>query len=198
MHRCLPLLLAAGISACGERAQEQPKVTYGATATAVVVPVWVADTAYDLEFVRAADTTRDVRIGRSRRWLLGAATIGMSPLPERPDYYAVFPGDRAVATERPGTVAIQFDIHAAVVLDPSLSPADLRSAGDILRHANETFRMAPGWSIDSIPGGSALQDELNLSGMQELAYFANPDGTYPRILIMAQNVTAPLRRSQAP
>jgi len=197
MRACL-LLLAAGLVGCADQSQEQPEAMYGETPTAVVVRVWVADSAYDLEFVRAADTSRDVRIGRSRRWLLGAATMQVSPLPERPDYYAIFPGDQAVATERPGMTAIQYDVHAAVVLDRALGPGELRSSHAILRHASETFQMPSGWTLDSVPGGSALQDELNFSGMQELTYFRNPDGTYPRVLVMAQNVTAPLRRSQEP
>lgn len=198
MRRCLPLLLAAGLLACGERTQEQPAVAYGATPTTVVVRVWVADTAYDLEFVRAADTSRDVRIGRSRRWLLGAATMGMSPLPERPDYYAIFPGDQAIATERAGATALQYDIFAAVVLDPTVPVAELRSASTVLRHANEPFEMPAAWTLDSVPGGAALQDELNFSGMQELTWFRNPDGSYPRILLVAQNVAAPIRRFQRP
>ena len=198
MRRCFAVLATAGLIACEDAAREQPEATYGPTPTAVIVRVWVADSAHDLEFVRAADTSRDIRLGRSRRWLLGAATMGASPLPERPDYYAVFPGELAVATERPGATAIQFDVHAAVVLDATVEPADLHSSRAILRHAGETFRMPPGWTLDSVPGGSALQDELNFSGMQELLYFGNPDGTFPRVLVLAQNVAAPLRRSQRP
>ena len=197
MRACL-LLLAAGLFGCAERVQEQAEAAYGETPTAVVVRVWIADSAYDLEFVRAADTSRDIRLGRSRRWLLGAATMGASPLPERPDYYAVFPGDLSVATEQPGATAIQYDVHAAVVLDRTLVLAELQSSQAILRHASETFQMLSGWTLDSVPGGSALQDELNFSGMRELTYFQNQDGTYPRVLVLAQNVTAPLRRVQKP
>jgi len=85
-----------------------------------------------------------------------------------------------------------------VVLDPTIALTDLRSSQAILRYAGETFQMSSGWTLDSVPGGAALQDELNFSGMQELTYFQNPNGTYPRILVMAQNVIAPLRRSQRP
>lgn len=197
MRACL-LLLAAGLFGCAERVQERAEAAYGETPTAVVVRVWVADSAYDLEFVRAADTSRDIRLGRSRRWLLGAATMGASPLPERPDYYAIFPGDLSAATEQPGATAIQYDVYAAVVLDRTLVLAELQSSQAILRHASETFQMPAGWTLDSVPGGSALQDQLNFSGMQELSYFQNPDGTYPRVLVVAQNVTAPLRRVQKP
>jgi hypothetical protein len=194
MRRLTSTLLLAGLWAC-EPAQEEPAVVYGETPTAVVVRVWVADSAYDLEFVRAADTARDGRLGRTKTWLVGAATIGMSPLPHRPDYYAVFPGDGAdVATERPGSQAIQYDIYAGVVLDPEVPLAELRSAGAILRHSNESFRMPRGWTFDSIPGGAGLRDQVNLSGMEELGFFRNPDGTYPRILVMAMNVAAPIRR----
>lgn len=196
MRRFLLLALVTVLSAC-ESVQEEPAVTYGATPTAVVVRVWVNDSAHAYEFVRAADTTRDARIGRTKSWIVGAATIGMSPLPERPDYYAVFPtGGGDVATEEVGSQTIQFDLYAAAVLDPDVAAADLHSARAILAHSNESFNMPRGWTFDSIPAGEALRDQVNLSGMEELAFFRNPDGTFPRVLIMAMNVSAPLRRHQ--
>lgn len=196
MRRFLLISLAAGLLAC-ESAQEAPMVTYGETPTAVVVRVWIADSAYDLEFVRATDTTRDARLGRTKSWLVGAATIGMSPLPQRPDYYAVFPGEGAdVATERPGSQVIQYDLYAATVLDPAVPDSALRSVPAILQYSNENFRIPPGWTFDSIPGGAALSDQINLSGMEELVFFRNPDGTYPRVLVMAMNVSVPVRRHQ--
>lgn len=183
--------VAAAVLGCGEPAEEP--VTYGDTDRAVVVQVWAADSSYDAEFMKGQDSTRHVRLGRSQSWPVGQAQRSTSPNETRADYIRLFPGDRAVATAVPVAEPAYYDLFAAMVLDPSVTPAQLTNADTVRRLSQEGFDMPAGWTFDSIPGGEALRDQANLSGMEELVFFQNPDGTYPRVLLVPLNVVAPLR-----
>lgn len=182
---------AAAACGCGDSADEA--AAYGETDRAVVVQVWVADSAYDAEFMKGQDTTLQVRLGRSQSWPVGQAQRSTSPNDTRPDYFRLFPGSRATASTPPSAEAVYYDLYAAIVLDTAVTPEEITSA-DAVRHlSGQRFALPDAWTFDSIPGGEALRDQLNLSGMEELIFFQNPDGSYPRVLLMPLNVVAPLR-----
>ena len=191
MQRWVLILAAGAMMACEAGEADTPE--YGETESAVVVPVWVDRRQIDAEFVKSDIPEENVSFGD---WAVGKAQLGQSPRPDRSDYYGVFPSDGyGVAATMPGPDAEDFDLYAAVIIDPSLPDSAIRNATSVFQFSRQKYRLPSGWTLDSIPGGDALQTKVKIASFEEFEFlFKNQqDGTYPRLLLVPMNATVPIR-----
>ena len=193
MQRWVLILAAGAMIACGGDAGEADTPEYGETESAVVVPVWVNRQQVDAEFVKSEIPEENLSLGD---WAVGKAQLGQSPRPDRSDYYGVFPSDGfGVTATMPGADAEDFDLYAAVIIDPSLSDTAIRTANSVFQFSRQKYRMPSGWTLDSIPGGEALQTKVKIESFEEFEFLFKDQqaGTYPRLLLVPMNVTVLIR-----
>ena len=129
-------------------------------------------------------------------WNLGERLSEGKPLDTRLNLYVVLPGTQYRSVAHPeydhnrvvnkytvdGKVR-EWDIFWCFVLDPTLS-RDLRSEGDLLMAAHQTFHPADLFDISDIPAHQAIAEKLGISSMADLRRFRRKNQSLPRLLIV--------------
>jgi hypothetical protein len=129
-------------------------------------------------------------------WNLGERLSLSKPQDNRLNLYLVIPGRQYRSATRPefdhnrvvnkytvdGKVR-EWDIFWCFVLDPSLN-ADLRSEGDLLMAAHQTFHPADLYDVTDIPGYAVMAEKFGINSMADLRHFRRKDGSLPRLLIL--------------
>ena len=129
-------------------------------------------------------------------WNLGERLLQGKPKDTRLNLYLVVPGTQYRSANHPeydhnrvvnkytvdGKVR-DWDIFWCFVLDPALT-GELRSEGDLLMAAHQTFRPADLYDLSDIPGNALMSEKLGIRSMADLRRFRRKDSTLPRVLIL--------------
>lgn len=129
-------------------------------------------------------------------WNLGERLVQGKPKDTRLNLYLVVPGNQYRSANHPeydhnrvvnkytveGKMR-EWDIFWCFVLDPALT-SELRSEGDLLMAAHQTFRPADLYDLSDIPGNALMSEKLGIRSMADLRRFRRKDSSLPRVLIL--------------
>lgn len=185
-------LFAATLGFAGPAPQVKPFIAYHDGEKIVFSPV-------------ATGTRRLASLGP---WNLGERLKEGKPLDTRLNLYVVFPGSQYHSGAHPQydhnlivnkyTVdgkAREWDIFYCMVLDPSLT-ADLRSEGDLLMAAHETFHPADLFDVSDIPSRAVLEEKMGVRTMADLRKLRRKNRGLPRLIIVPARLAVRARAEQ--
>ena len=142
------------------------------------------------------EVTGTQRLATFGPWNLGERLSEGKPLDNRLNLYVVVPGTQYRSAVHPEydhnrivnkyTIdgkAREWDVFYCFIVDSSL-PADIRSEGDLLVAAHQTFRPGELFEVSDIPASEMMAEKLGVNSLSQLRKYRRKNGTLPRMLIV--------------